>query len=59
MTTQKRWPNTTYSRHIYGEMNGRAELERSKGLTITKSPKTDWITKHTTLATLVASESSS
>ena len=57
MTTQKRWPYTTYSRHIYGEMNKRARPERSNELTITKSPKTDWITKHTTLATLVASES--
>lgn len=41
------------------EVNKRARPERRNELTITKSPKTDWITRHVTLATLVASESSS
>jgi hypothetical protein len=58
MTTQKRLPYTTYIRHIFGEINRRARVERSNELTMTKSPKTDWVIRHDILATLVATEMS-
>ena len=58
MMTQKRLPYTTYSRHIFVKLIKEQKVGNKK-LTITQSPKTHWITRHVTLATLVASERSS